>query len=232
VFALLFHLCLLFLFQIRVQYVEKGESQDAPMVLLDPEESLISVLTESASVEEEFPAKLANKLHLTQNLFVHGQDIAVPVEENEESSGQSKAPPVALLPWSFSDTLSPSRYSVHAYPLKITLQDQLKKLYFIDDGSDLFQEASYDSLFTSPFFAEVQPRVDFRIDVSLETGQITHFTCLKELVDKRLQEVAIRLVRTFRFGSTQQEQKEYISGIIELQFAGTYDSIEPILRDC
>jgi len=228
-FAIFFHLCLLFLFQIRVQYVEKDTKEEAPMVLLEPEESLISVLTESSGFEEDFPEKLTKELHLSQNVFMPQAESSLPLEEPEESSAPLTPPTISLLPWSFSDGLSPSRYTVKAYPLKITLGDQLKKLYFIDDGAELFQKASYDSLFTSPFFAESQPKVGFRIDISLKTGKITRIECLRELVDKRLQEIAVKLLRTFRFASAKQESSELLSGEIELQFAGTYDSIEPLL---
>lgn len=225
-FAILFHLCLLFLFQIRVQYVDEKATEAAPVVLLDSEEGLVSVLT---APEEEYAEKLTKELHLSNNFFTSFHEQEPSLEDREESFHEPKLLPISLLPWSLSDSLSPSHYSVRAYPLKIFLRDQLRKLYFVDDASQLFQKASYETLFTSPFFAESQPKVTFRVDISLSTGKITKVACFRELVDKRLQEIALKLLQTFRFASTRSEEVDSVSGEIELQFSGTYDSIEPTL---
>lgn len=228
-FAFLFHLCILLFFQIRVEYVEKeGPQENAPVVLLDAEENLISILTEEAPYMEDYAAKLTRELHLSRNLFTFTQE-QFPYLEVENLPEKGGIPPVILLPWSLSDALSPAHYSVNAYPIKVVLRDQLRRLYFIDDGSELFRKATYNSLFNSPFFAESQPRVHFHVDVSLKTGKITHIICSRELVNKRLQGLALNLLTTFRFGSTHKEKESVLRGEIILQFCGTFDSIEPLL---
>lgn len=229
IFAFLFHLCILLFFQIRVEYVEKeGAQENAPLVLLDTEENLISILTEEAPYMEDYAAKLTRELHLSQNIFTCPQE-QFPCLEVENPAEQEPISPVILLPWSLSDALSPSHYPVNAYPIKVVLRDQLRRLYFIDDGSELFRKASYNSLFNTPFFAESQPRVHFHVEVSLKTGKITHIICPRELVDKRLQGLALKLLNAFRFGSARKEKDPLVRGEIILQFFGTFDSIEPLL---
>ena len=228
-FALLFHIVLLFFFQIRVQYVEEDASQtNAPMVYLDLDDEP-SILTEEFSSAEDFAGKLTRELHLRKNPFSCAPEI-VSYDEAPPTIELSRAPAVTLLPWSLSDSLSPSHYTLHAYPLKITLRNQLRKLYFVNDGSELFKKATYETIFTTPFFTETQPKVDFRIDVSLKTGKITRLICLRELVDKRLQEIALKLLETFQFASTRNEDSDIVSGEIVLQFCGTFETIEPLLK--
>jgi hypothetical protein len=135
--------------------------------------------------------------------------------------------PIINLPWSLYDDLAPSHHLCRVYPLKITLHQDLRSLQLTDDASRLFRKATFETLFYTPAFSETQPKVEFKIDVSLATGKIVHSTCVRELLDKRLQGVAQHIVKCLRFSPSKEQRT--ISGIIALQFAGTFDTIGTLL---
>jgi hypothetical protein len=223
VLALVFHLLILFVFQIRVKYVDEDSSTEAPTVFLDPEETLVSLLTEPS---EDICSKVTKDLHLIHNPFTF-QIPDLPIFEEDSSLPHLIFQKVMLLPWSLSSSLSPSSQIIHAYPLKITLNGDLEHMILINDGFSLFKKASHDSLFCSPFFAESRPCVEFRIEIAAETTKITKATCIRELIDKRLQEVAEKILYSLRFAS----KKEAVRGVVTLQFSGTFDTIAPFLRN-
>jgi hypothetical protein len=208
-----------------------------PTVFLDHEEGSIAVLSSHEAPSDYDPRqRIAQQMHLSPAALTAMMSAVSPEQTGLLSAAEgscsvdTKFLPIRTLPWSLSDAFSPSKQVHRAYPIKLSLHDDLRTLIMANDGSELFCEASFDSIFASPAFSESQPKVEFRIDVSAATGQISLSTCLRELCDKRLQNIAQRLVQSIQFAPVPKAPKETISGVLGIQFAGTFETIEPLLE--
>jgi hypothetical protein len=223
------------LFQIRVHYIEIPGASPVPTVFLDIEESSVAILTDMRNGDEDPRYRLTREMHLTNStlansIFAVHASYAQSLSFIHSSQNQKREfLPIINLPWSFSDDASPSHHIYRAYPLKVTLHQNLRALHLADDGSRLFRKASFETLFCTPAFSETQPRVEFKVEVALATGKIMLATCVRELTDKRLQGVAQRLVKCLRFSPSQETIEKTTSGILTLQFAGTFDMISTLL---
>ena len=235
VYSLLIHCVMLMAFQIRINYVQLHGPTPTPTVFLDSEESAIAVLTDMKSGDEDPRYRFSRELHLshsplTTTLFaVHSANAQSPLSPHSSEPATREFLPIINLPWSFSDEFSPSRHICRVYPLKVTLHQNLRSLQLIDDGSHLFRKATFETLFSTPTFSEIQPRVEFKVDVISSTGKIDTATCIREMTDKRLQGVASHIVKCLRFRPSQETSQKTISGILTLQFAGTFDTISNLL---
>ena len=233
--SLLIHAVMLLLFQVRIRYTETFGNTPPPTVFLDTEESSVAILSDSKSVDEDPRYRFSRELHLTPST-ISSSIFAVPSSYAQSlaslHSSQDKKReflPIINLPWSFSDEFSPSHHLCRVYPLKISLHQQLRSLQLIDDGSRLFRKASFQTVFSTPAFAEMQPRVVFKVEVMVANGKIIQATCLRELTDKRLQGVANHVIKNLRFGPSENMSGTTISGILALQFSGTFDTICTLL---
>ena len=234
-YSFLIHFVMLFVFQIRTTYFDSSVASPTPTVFIDSEESSIAVLTDDESVGDDPRQRITNQLHLT-NTSIATTIHAVPPSHNQMLSAilpiqdvRRDFLPVFTLPWSLSDELSPSHHNHRTYPVKIILHHDLRELDLTNDGAHLFKKASLDSLFTTPSFSETQPKVEFKIDVSAESGRIIQSTCLRELCDKRLQNIAQQILRSIRFAPSQKPSKEIVSGVLAIQFSGTFETMSALL---
>lgn len=234
-YSLLTHLLLATLFHIRVACTAQHDPFPAPTVFLDTEEHAASILSDVKNGDEDPRHRLTRELHLSPALFTDSLSAVrssyAPCLMNGHSCPSQKREflPLHPLPWSFSDAFSPSHHVSRVYPLKITLHQKLRSLELIEDGSSLFRRSSFETVLCTPSFSEIQPKVEFSVEVLLSTGAIIQTTCLRELTDKQLQRLAQHLVKRFRFRPSADNPQKTISGIISLQFAGTFDTMSNLL---
>jgi len=230
--SLFIHLVLFLLFQIRVPFMEADSSVSTPMVFLDTEESPIALLADEHR-DREFRRRLCSERFLVNPVFAKRIGAlsveGVPAALLSSKKTEIHEPPGSLVPWGFSDECAPSKHVVRAYPLKLTLYHNLKNLLLLDDGAHLFREASFDTIFSTPAFAEVVPQVDFQVSVSLKSGRIERITCQKELVDKRLQGLAEFFLKRLLFADNERD-KGVVSGELSIQFAGTLERISSLVH--
>lgn len=224
-YSVVIHFVMLFMFQIKTQLMTQSSPSVTPIVLLDAEEAGIALLGDTRNSEEDPRTRLARELHL--NTFSFMPRIQPTTQEIRLRAQMSTSPLPLVLPWPSSDTLSPSQHPIRIYPLKLILNHKLHTLRITNDGSSLFGKASPETIFFTSAFSEVLPQVDFHVEISLQTGRVVHANCSKELFDKRLQNLAERLLRTIRFAPSKEGM---VSGTIAIQFAGTFDTISPFLE--
>ena len=232
-YSLLIHAVMIMGFQIRTNYIDQHGTPSAPTVFLDADDSSVAILTDMRSGEDDPRLRLIRELHLTHSSLACTMN-AVHASYSQSLASLHPSPdvkreflPIINLPWSLCDDLAPSHYLCRAYPLKITLHQDLRSLQLTDDGARLFRKATSDTMLSTPAFSEIQPMVEFKIDVSLATGKVVHSTCVRELLDKRLQGVAQHIIKCLRFNPSNEQRT--ISGILALQFAGTFDTISTLL---
>ena len=232
--SLLIHLIMLLGFQIRTQFFGETSTTPTPTVFLDSEEGTIALLGTSKRSDDDPRFLLTRHLHLTDDVVAstaHAVSRAQTLPTDRLSPSTMPLPPIHTLPWGFSDECAPSRYAYRVYPLRISLHEDLRSLQLSDDGSRLFRKVTPDSIFITPSFSETHPTVEFSIEVSTSTGQVTKASCIRELFDKRLQVVAQRVVKAICFEPLDHPTAPTIAGVIALRFSGTYDSISPFLEE-
>ena len=230
--SLLIHLVMFLGFQIRAQLIGTSSAAPTPQVFLDSEEGAIALLSSSKNSDEDPRLSLTRHLHLTDEVIASAAR-AVPRTRSlptDRLPATMPLPPLYALPWGFFDECAPSRYVYRVYPLKISLHEGVRSLRLADDGSRLFRKVTSDSIFITPSFSETHPTVEFFIDVAAATGQVVKASCIRELVDKRLQLVAHRVVTALHFEPVESSQPT-LSGIVALHFSGTYDSISPFVEE-
>ena len=224
------------LFQIRINYVDIHGPLPTPTVFLDTEESSVAVLSDMKTGDEDPRLRLAREMHMahlpgtTSISALHPSYVQSVSPTHSSVDQKTEFLPILNLPWSFSDDLSPSQHVCRVYPLKISLHEALRSLQLIEDGSRLFRRASFETLFCTPAFSETQPLVEFKVEVIGATGKIVQATCLRELTDKRLQGLAQSLIKHLRFCPFTESKEKTISGILAIQFAGTFDMISNLLE--
>jgi hypothetical protein len=222
-YSLAIHFVMLFVFQIKTQLIPQTSSSAMPTVLLEAEENAISLLAEGRNSDEDPRYRLARELHLINPSFMpriqeaSSEKLCVPSSSNDATR---------VLPWPSADALSPSQHPIRIYPLKLIFDHKLRTIQVTNDGSTLFGKASPETIFFTSAFSETRPQVEFHIDICLKTGKVVQATCSKELFDKRLQNLAERLLKTIRFAPQGTGR---ISGDITIQFSGTFDTISQFL---
>jgi hypothetical protein len=212
-------------FQIRKPFIEESSSSPTPVVMIDTEDGSPSIFTDQ--IQDEDPrVHLLQEVHFTST---QPHELLIPPLEGEDLLlKESTVPPLSFssVPWDMTDELSPAHHVSCIYPMRIILHQNLRQLIVIEDGSTVFQKTSPDTFFVTPSFAEVQPKVEFNVEIDVESGKIIHSTCVKELVDKRLQWLAELILSKFR--CIHPEKKGHgctIVGKMTLQFAGTFDTL-------
>ena len=182
-----------------------------------------SILQYESSFDRVNLSALASSKSQFSNLFGYNYSQS---ELIQSTSSFGKIPSLA---WSLVDEHSPCRYMSRVYPLKIFLGSALRSSHLIEDGSTLFCPAAHETLLSTYAFAELIPKVEFKIDVDAASGKITHIVCIKELVDKRLQGFAEIFLKILRFAPFSTK-KRMITGLISVQFAGSFDRIAPLVE--
>jgi hypothetical protein len=231
-YSLLIHLIMLLGFQIRAKLFDESAASPTPVVFLDSEEGAIALVGDSISSDEDPRVSLIRHMHLTdETVLVCAMPATRSLPSDPTAPSMMPLPPFHALPWGFSDELAPSRYAYRVYPLRISLHEGVRSLQLTEDGSRLFRKVTPNSIFITPSFSETHPTVEFSVDVSAATGTITRATCIRELVDKRLQMVAQQIIKSLCFEPIEKSDQLTISGVIALRFSGTYDSISPFLEE-
>lgn len=232
--SLLIHLTMLLGFQIRAQLLDEPASGPVPVVFLDAEEGTIALLGDAKGADEDPRRVLTRRMHITDEAIAastHALNGTLSLPTDALAPSTMPLPPLHTLPWGFSDEYAPSRYAYRVYPLKVSLHDELRALQLTDDGSRFFKKVTSDSIFVTPSFSETHPMVEFSVDVCVATGRVMKAACIRELIDKRLQTVAQKIVNTLRFEPVMQSGQPTLSGVVALCFSGTYDSISPFLEE-
>jgi len=119
------------------------------------------------------------------------------------------------------------RSRIKMYPLQLKLSQSLKNLELLDDGSSLFRNKEpYEtmSIFT---LAPHHFAIDYKLYVQGLTGTLERFERKGELLDKRLQAVADKIVNKIRFCPYSEKS---ITGSITLTFFCTGDDIKGYLE--
>lgn len=152
------------------------------------------------------------------------EDIDISHTSAKDKSSRTLQLP-SFMPWTTDAQEVPSFHPIRIYPLKLSFFHGVKSLDLIDDASSLFTQANESTVSLTPGFAEMKPTVEFFIEIDPETGKIRSWSCVKELVDKRLQSLSHRILKTLRFRIPEFVDKKSLSGAISIQFNGNYDVI-------
>lgn len=224
---------MLLAFQIRASYFGSSSTTPAPTVYLDPEDGSLAVMADARTVDEDPRVRITRQIHLADEAIVSTIHPTLPTGALS-ANASSKTPDflsIPSLPWSFLDDLAPSRHIHRVYPLRLSFHQDLRSLTLTNDGSSLFQKASDESIFITPSFSETNPSVEFSLQVETQTGCLIKAVCLRELFDKRLQHLAQQIVDSLRFAPLPGHKDSTISGVMTLQFSGTYDTIGPFVEE-
>ena len=250
-FSLLLHLCCIFFFEIKVWLPLDFSSISTPTTIafdidvmqMDDMHGPFPLITDKAlqlpSVEEEIsllqmkgvriPA--ASLYALSQfPLLVHAlstpdkdETSYEPFPEERRHEELPRLP--SFLPWETDPQEMASNQVIRIFPIKLSLFHGVQALDIIDDASSLFTAANESTVSLTTSFAPIKPTVEFFIRVDPETGKIAEWSCVKELVDKRLQSLALRIVKTIRFRVPNNVEKKSLSGALSLQFNGNFETI-------
>lgn len=115
-------------------------------------------------------------------------------------------------------------YPTKHYPLRLEFTSGISKLKLIEDGSNLFKEKnSYFSRDKLPltFFT-----IAYNVKVSGTTGKVTEWKRKRELLDKRLQACADRIIGEIQFAPFQENS---LKGKIWIVFECSGDEIQEYL---
>jgi hypothetical protein len=120
----------------------------------------------------------------------------------------------------------PSSYPEKCYPMRIELTSGLQELQLVRDGSILFRQKkttdmlSKLKLTTRPLF------IDYEVRVCGNSGKIIGWKRTHELLDKKLQELADRIIQEIGFGKQAPDTQ---TGVIRLIFECSGVEIEQYL---
>lgn len=223
-----FHMCLLSVLSIRTFFLPKDSQANQVDIQLDLSEDTTMATHDLAEAESVTRNSLLETYCLKDESCL----------ENALASSLSGPNTLLLplvrsynpisIPWSIVEDIQTKRARI--YPLKLTLQYGLNQLYLTDDASSLFIPSQADTLFNAPLFAEEMPKAIFFASVDTKSGQITKKRCDLPIRDKKLQQLACNILDTLRFQPKEVKALEEIHGEITLQFAGSFDDIEPLIR--
>ncbi|MDB6080818.1 MAG: hypothetical protein JWO53_90 [Chlamydiia bacterium] len=109
------------------------------------------------------------------------------------------------------------------YPLKIHLTKALSCMKLIEDGSSLFKKRESHSMRYASY------PIEYTIKVSSKTGTVVTWKRKKELIDKKLQAQADRLIQELRF-SASSSSDSLVGGKVVIVFTCTGDELERMLQ--
>ncbi len=235
--SLVFHAILFSLFHITVWLpFEPQTHMYTPSIAIDAD-SFSSLNGSSVSFHQKIQEDLYGDLlhvaysshgNVTGSEFYAIHDIPALsgiLEENDSTDRTLLLPPI--VPWIEKRETIPSLTPIRTYPIKLTLYYGIKELEMISDASEFFTPATEASIAVTSQFCHTKPTVEFFVTVDEETGKISSLSCVKELVDKRLQSLAIKILKSLRFRLHEYHQKRLLSGMISLQFNGIFETIRP-----
>ena len=230
-FSIFFHIGLFLLFQIkRIPHMDTVSSPST--VFLSQIDPSITILSPKKPQDEDPRQKYAREFGLDTSFVPDQIAPLIPTALVASTTSHNESALIhPLLPWTFSDEYAPSAMQCRVYPIKITLHSSLRHLSFIDDGSLFFKKSSPQTLLHAPIFAQATPKVNFNVDISPITGKITKSVCTKEPFDKRLQEIASRILQKIQFHTGKSAFRKNIwTGEISLQFYGTFETITSLIE--
>lgn len=148
------------------------------------------------------------------------QEIAMPEQDIDHSQAlQAMAPHTSEAMQAHFQRL-PSQ--VQIYPVSLKLSKSLRDRTLLEDGVDLFlpKKRGFPS---SYFLSQLPTSIEYRVQVDGQSGKVTSSQRRGELVDKTLQSVADRLIRTIRFAPADQPRTD---GMITITFHCTGDALQ------
>jgi hypothetical protein len=119
------------------------------------------------------------------------------------------------------------KYLEHVYPLKLRLSKPLAKLKLIEDGSHLFKPKEINQKTAALSFSTTCYPIAYTIKVSGESGKVVSWKRKKELIDKKMQSCADKLIETLVFGPSKEKE---IKGKIWITFACPEDELVRYLK--
>lgn len=223
--SLLLHSSGLLFFRVKQTYPTVSRQVPTPIVFTAYEGTTADLFPSPQAYEHPFQ-KVLQEFHL---IDFSKRSYSIPPVEPTFTNSLPPLPRIPTVPWELVDHLSTPRHEVRTYPIKINLHRDLHNLRLVDDASSCFRLATNETLFASSEFSESHPKVEFYVDIDSSSGQIVQALCHKELIDKRLQDLAEVLLKKLKFVPIDGKRKEKISGRLSMQFAGTFDVIGPLI---
>ncbi len=211
IYSLIAHILLFGTFKIRLNDYKESAVEMAPIdVAIDIEEPLAMA---GVHTEESFDPEDLYFAHIQPDTFL-------PIEEHEPVDIFSDEELIALGP---KEPDAPKMY-----PLQLKLSQPLKKCMLIEDGSSLFRNKEPYETMSIFHLATHRFSVEYKAYVDGETGTITRFEKKCELLDKKLQQVADRIMSKIAFAPCSEKT---ITGSITLTFSCTGEEIKSYLHD-
>lgn len=118
-------------------------------------------------------------------------------------------------------------YPSQSYPLKIKYSQNLKQLLLIEDGSHLFKDSSSFSQKEVALLKSQKFTIEYRIKVDGSTGTLFSWKRTRELLDKKLQRIADKIISSLRF----IPYKQSLSGKLWLTFYCTGEELSSYLKE-
>ncbi|MBS0634495.1 MAG: hypothetical protein JSR37_03430 [Verrucomicrobia bacterium] len=211
IYSLIFHLMLFGTFRIRLSDFQDHTPQMRPLdVAIDSEKIEVSNDQEiPADKSALFLANLDPEEHMKMNIALLQDD-----PDSDEDALQRVSPKLTWAP--------------KMYPLKLKVSNSLKTLTLVDDGSSLFREKRANETLARFVLAAHHFTIEYNVFVDGATGDIMRFERKDELLDKRLQAVADRIITQIKFLPFREKQR---NGNITLSFCCTGEEIKGFLND-
>lgn len=206
IYSLVFHLMLFGTFRIRLSDFQEYTPQMHPLdVAIDSEKTEVDNTNTSQHVDKSalFLANLDADEHTQINLAL--------LQDDSDFDDEALKELVPKLEW-----------SPKMYPLKLKLSNSFKDLILVDDASSLFRNKKPQETLARFVLAPHHFTIEYKVSVDGSSGHIINRVRKEELLDKRLQTVADRIIGTIKFLPFNEKER---SGSITITFCCTGDEI-------
>jgi hypothetical protein len=226
-YSFLFHLVLFGVFKIEFLDIPEPIPNPCPVEVAVgvPEQSIVAAHVDASFDKPLFVESPLSKIELSQTPLnktelllsqlqynIHNNTLFYETKEEYPNLAKEMSEPLA-----FQEKL---------YPLRLKLSSSLTQLKLVEDGSCLFKEKSPHHL-TASYILTIHPLdIEYSIVVSGETGKVIEWHRSKELLDKKLQRYADKLIQTIAFAPNE---RMYIKGKVLLIFKCSGEEIENLV---
>lgn len=221
-----FHLFLLSILSIHTFFLPKDPPLHQVDIQLDMGEEIATIHTSAQDNSLAWDSFLES-YSIKYEPFLEAAITPSSQENKNSSSPLIRSYATMGVPWMAEEELHLQKARI--YPLKLSLHYGLAQLYVVDDGSSLFVPATYETLSLCPLFSHEIQKVVFLVHVDTTTGIITKTKCSFPLKDTKLQQLAHTILATLKFCPKERPIDREVHGEITLQFATSFDEIEPLL---
>ncbi len=119
-------------------------------------------------------------------------------------------------------------YTPTMYPLQLKLSSELKALSLINDGSSLFKEKGQKDRLGPFMLAANHLSIDYTVTIDGKSGRVIRSDRSQVLLDKKLQQVADKIVNMIAFKPFSEKSR---TGRITIVFCCTGDEIKSFMND-